>query len=260
MSRWKVVLARLKALRWKAIRDRLKALPRPAKIIGGLAALVGLILGVIELYDKLFPPPKPVARSVLLVVDSSATMRRDYGSGQTKLQAAKREIVRYVQNQPNVLVAIRFVGDICNEGYQSPTVEFGTNKAKEITRALDQVRPTKIADLAGAVGQGANDFLRYDRAGHATSPSMWIFFGGITDPCGGTGLANEIATELQGVKVNARFDFFVLRKTPAGRKELDRLLSKLREQGHTAFWLRPANPTQLHRAVEKVSQSENPSP
>lgn len=245
--------------RGKAIFARLKGLPNPVKIIAGLGALVGLILGLIQLYGMVFPPPKPVARSVLLVVDSSASMHRDYGSGQTKLQAAKREILRYVRNQPNVLVALRFVGDVCSEGYESPTVNFGTHKADEIERALDQERPTKIADLSGAVGQGANDFLRSDRAGHATSPSMWIFFGGIRDPCGATGLANEIATELQGVDVQARFDFFVLRKTPAGRKELDRLLSKLRRQGHTASWLRPANPTQLRHAVDQVSRSENPS-
>jgi hypothetical protein len=246
--------------RWKAMLARLMGLPNPVKIIAALGALVGLILGLIQLYNKVFPPPKPVARSVLLVVDSSPTMRRHFGAGETKLKAVKREILRYLRNQPNVLVALRFVGSVCSLGYQPPAVKFATNNADEIARALDQLHPTSQADLSGAVGQGANDFLRYERAGKADSPSMWIFFGDTKDPCGATGLADEIATQLRDVKVDARFDFFVLRKTPAGRKELDRLLSRLHEQGHTARWLRPSNRTQLRHAVERVSQSEVPSP
>jgi hypothetical protein len=245
--------------RWTAILAFVGRIPNPVKIIGGLGALVGLILGVIQLYQVIFPPPKPAQRSVLFVVDSSATMRRDFGAGKTKFQAVKREILRYVRTQPDVLVGLRFVGNVCSDGYQPPEVNFDTHNDDEIARALDQVRPTSLADLSGAVGQGANDFLRYGRAGKAASPSMWVFFGGTQDPCGVSGLANEIATELRDVKVDARFDFFVFRKTPAGRKELDRLLSKLRKQGHTALWLRPSNPTQLRHAVERVSRSETPS-
>jgi hypothetical protein len=245
--------------RWTAILALLKRIPNPVKIIGGLGALVGLILGVIQLYQVIFPPPKPARRSVLFIVDSSATMRRHFGAGQTKFEAVRREILRYVRDQPNVLVGLRFVGSVCSEGYQPPAVNFDTHNDEEIARALDEVRPTSLTDLSGAVGQGANDFLRYSRAGEAASPSMWVFFGGTNDQCGLTGLANEIAAELRDVKVGVRFDFFVLRKTPAGRKELDRLLARLRKQGHTAFWLRPSNLTQLHHAVERVSQSEMPS-
>ena len=239
--------------------SRLKRLPNPVKIVGGLGALVGLILGVIQLYGRIFPPAKPAQRSVLFVVDTSASMRRPFSTGQTKLEAVRREILRYVRDQPNVLVGLRFVGSVCTMGYQRPAVTFSTHNDEEIARALDQSRPTSLANLSGAVGQGANDFLRYGRAGKATSPSMWVFFGDIRDPCGLNGLANEIGTELHGVKVDVRFDFFVLRKTPAGRKELDRLLSTLQKQGHTALWLRPINPGQLHHAVQRVSRSENPS-
>jgi hypothetical protein len=246
--------------RWAAFFALLKRIPNPVKIVGGLGALVGLILGVIQLYQLIFPPPKPAQRSVLFIVDSSKNMRRRFGvGGPTKFQAVKREILRYVRNQPNVLVGLRFVGNVGSGGYRPPAVKFDTNNDEEIARALNQVRPTKMTDFSGAVGKGANDFLRYGRAGKAVSPSMWVFFGGTKDPCGFSGLANEIATELQGVPVHVRFDFFVLRKTPAGRKELDRLLSRLRKQGHNAFWLRPSNPTQLHHAVERVSQSEMPS-
>jgi hypothetical protein len=245
--------------RWTAILARLKGLPNPVKIIGGLGALVGLILGVIQLYQVTFPPPKPAQRSVLFIVDSSVAMRRHFGAGQTKFQAVKSEILRYVRNQPDVLVGLRFVGSVCTAGYQPPAVNFDMHNDQEIARSLDQVRPTSLADLSGAVGQGANDFLRYGAAGKAASPSMWVFFGSTNDQCGVNGLANEIATELHDVKVDARFDFFVLGKSAAGRKELDRLLSKLRKQGHTAFWLRPRNQTQLHHAVERVARSEMPS-
>jgi len=245
--------------RWESVLARLRGLPNPVKVIGGLSALVGLILGIVQLYNIVFPPPKPVARSVLLVVDTSAKMQRPFGAGRTRLQAVKHEILRYVRNQPNVLVALRFVGSICSQGYESPEVRFGTHREKEIARALAVGRPTKLADLSGAVGQGANDFLRDSRARDATSPSMWIFFGGTRDPCGLTGLAEEVATELQGVKIDARFDFFVLRRTPAGRRELDRLLSRLSRQGHVARWVRPSNPRRLRRAIEHVSRSETPS-
>ena len=245
--------------RWRAIAARMRGLPNPVKIIGGLGALVGLILGVIQLYNKVFPPPEPAERSVLFIVDSSPSMRRHFGSGGTKLAAVKREILRYVRNQPDVLVGLRFVGSVCTGGYQPPAVNFETHNDEDIARALDQARPTRLADLSGAVGQGANDFLRYSRAGKAKSPSMWVFFGSTRDACGLSGLANEIATELRDVEVDVRFDFFVLRRTPGGRKQLDRLLSKLRRQGHTAFWLRPTNRTQLRRAVEHVSRSEAPS-
>jgi hypothetical protein len=238
----------------------LNRLPNPVKIIGGLSALVALILGVIRLYQTIFPPPKPAERSVLFIVDSSQAMRSPFRpGGVTKFEAVKSEILRYVRNQPDVVAGLRFVGNICTEGYQSPVVKFAAHDEEEIARALDDAQPTKIADLSGAVGQGANDFLRSSKAGKAKSPSMWLFFGRTRDPCGFSGLADEIATELQGVKVDARFDFFVFRKTAAGRKELDRLLSKLRKQGHTAMWSRPATPTQLHQAVQQVSRSENPS-
>jgi hypothetical protein len=51
--------------RWRAIAARFRRLPSPVKIIGGLGALVGLILGVIQLYNKVFPPPEPAERSFL---------------------------------------------------------------------------------------------------------------------------------------------------------------------------------------------------
>jgi hypothetical protein len=245
--------------RWAALVAAIRRLPNPVKIVGALGALVGLILGVIQLYNQVFPPPKPAQRSVLFIVDSSSEMRQPFGGGDTKLEAVKREILRFVRNQPDVLVGLRFVGNICSEGYHEPAVTFATHNDDDVAAALADARPTQIADLSGAVGQGANDFLRYGRAGKAQSPSMWVFFGGIEDPCGTSGLADEIATDLRGVDIEARFDFFAIRKTLAGRKELVRLVSKLKQQGHDAKWLQPRNRAQLRRAVTTVAQGERPS-
>ena len=217
--------------RWAAAVAAIRRLPNPVKVIGGLGALVRLILGVMQLYNKVFPPPKPAQRSVLFIVDSSSEMRAPFDGRDTKLDAVKQEILRFVRNQPDVLVGLRFVGNICTEGYQKPAV----------------------------VGQGANDFLHYSRAGKAQSPSMWVFFGGIADPCGTSGLADEIATDLHDVKLQARFDFFAIRKTLAGRKELVRLVSKLKQQGHDAKWLQPRNRAQLRRVVATVASGEQPS-
>jgi hypothetical protein len=245
--------------RWSRIIAWLKRLPNPVKIVGALGALVGLILGVIQLYNLAFPPPGPAQRSVLFIVDTSKDMRGPYGGGQTKLQAVKREILRFVRNQPDVLVGLRFVGSICTQGYQPPTVGFGTHQDEDITRALAEARPARIADLSGAVGQGANDFLRYDRAGKAAAPSMWVFFGGVEDPCGLHGLADEIAAELTDVKVHAKFDFFAIRKTLAGRKEIVRIISALKKQHRDAKWVQPRNPQQLRSVVRTVAQGELPS-
>lgn len=245
--------------RWTTTVAAIRRLPNPVKIVGALGALVGLILGVIQLYNKIFPPPKPVQRSVLFIVDSSSEMRVPFGGGDTKLEAVEREVLRFVRNQPDVLVGLRFVGSVCDTVYQPPSVAFATHNDEEVASALAQSRPARIADLSGAVGQGANDFLRYSRAGKAESPSMWVFFGGTNDPCGTSGLADEIANDLRGADVHAKFDFFAIRKTLAGRKELVRLVSNLEKQGHDAKWLQPRNPTQLRRVVRTVARGERPS-
>ena len=53
----------------------------------------------------------------------------------------------------DVLVGLRFVGSVCTAGCQPPAVNFDTHNDQEIARSLDQVRPTSLADLSGAVGQ-----------------------------------------------------------------------------------------------------------
>jgi hypothetical protein len=238
----------------------LQRLPNPVKVVGALGALVGLILGVIQLYNIIFPAPEPAARSVLFVVDSSPGMRDPFGAGQTKFNAVRREILRFVRSQPDVLVGLRFVGSMCGGKYGPPEVGFGTHNEEDVARALGQARPARIADLPSGVGNGANDFVRDSRAGKSPAPSMWVFFSGTEDQCGGLGsLADEIAVELQNVKVHARFDFFAVRKTLAGRKELARLVANLERQGHEARWLQPRNPRALRRIVTTVARGEMPS-
>jgi hypothetical protein len=245
--------------RWSRVIAWLKKLPNPVKIVGALGALVGLILGVIQLYNLVFPPPGPAQRSVLFIVDTSAGMRRPYGGGQTKLGAVKGEVLRFARNQPDVLVGLRFVGSICTQGYQDPAVGFGTHREEDIADAFSDPKHAQIADLSGAVGQGANDFSRYDRAGNADSASMWVFFGDVKDPCGIHGLADEIAAELTDVKVHAKFDFFAIRKSLAGRREIVRIISALKKQHRDAKWVQPQSPQQLRSDVDTVAQGELPS-
>jgi len=230
----------------------------PGKLVASAGALIGVILGITQLVQILTPPPKQAERSILFIVDTSQAMRARYGRSGTRLDAVKRELLRVVLAQPDVLIGVRVVGGVCRVVDEEPAVPFGKGNADEITEALAGVNAEGKANIAVAVGQGANDFIHGGPARTARRKSMWVFLGTARDPCGSTSLANAIGSQLQAFDIPVTFDFFGLARSKPERKELV-ALAGLRQQGHEVYVMNPATPTQLQRKVEETSRREAPS-
>ncbi len=235
-----------------------------AILIGVLTVLslsIGIVLGV----RQLLPDPKPPRLSVLILMDTSRSMKQPFGRYKTKLEAVRAQIIDYARKRPDSAIGLRFTGGSCSKGYTEPAVAFDRNNTDEVEAALLRTRPGGKSDFASGLSEAVNDFDHYETGGSARVQSIWAFLGSGDDQCSANVYrAIEIAldgfTSDGSVNPQIKFDFFSLRTSPGEAARLRRLVTRLKRDNYEAYVMTPTNPTQLTEAVESTSQRETPSP
>ena len=199
--------------------------------------------------------------SRLIIVDGSASMMRRF-SPETKFDSARREILRYINQQPAVDVALRFTSGSCGEPYDKPDVDFGRNR-QEIAAQLRSRRLTGKANFIDAVSMGVNDFLESDTASSSKVQSIWLFLGTATDGCTpGRDIVDELKTALQAQPdVNlSHVDFFALRAEKTSFERLQKRIASLAEVVRVLS--APQNvqgANDLRETIEEAARREAPS-
>jgi von Willebrand factor type A domain len=127
-----------------------------AATIGFAATLVGLVLGVLELADRLFPPPQPSDPSVAIVLESSDAMAKPFGSG-SAFEAARDRLGTVLEEEREHNVELRVFGGDCGKE-SDRLVGWGTDNAERFGEELDAVQPEGRADLATAIVDATRDF------------------------------------------------------------------------------------------------------
>src|SRR5262245_14399967 len=139
---------------WRGAKTALREpLSHPVQALVTVVTLVGgiisIALGIRELADWIGGSAYESETSRLVIVDSSATMRRHF-SPESKFDSATAQLLRYVRREPGVDVAVRFTSGRCDFEYTSPAVNFDLDNPEEIKAALTRQRHSLDgkADLA----------------------------------------------------------------------------------------------------------------
>ena len=226
------------------------------KILVSVLTVVSVTIGIILGVRQLIPDPEPPRQSVLILVDTSRSMKAPFGRGKTKFQAVRAQIIRYARRRPDSAVALRFTGGICSTGYVPPAVTFDRDNTSEIEAALRDNQVAGRSDFASGVSQAVNDFDHYEEGKSARVQKIWAFLGSGVDGCI-TNVSSEIRTALEGFDRRVEFNFFAVGASQADR--LRRLVASLNKGGYDAYISTPKNIPQLRKNVEHASQQGTPS-
>lgn len=258
-ARARVTMRRLRRGGWRDLPAREKL----AILIGALT-VVSLTIGIILGVRQLLPDPKPPRLSVLILVDTSRSMRQPFGRYKTKLGAVRAQIVKYARERPDSAIGLRFTGGDCSGGYVEPAVAFDRKNTNEIEAALQDARPQGKSNFASGLSGAVNDFDHYEAGGSARVQSIWAFLGSGDDQCT-EDVYRAIEIALEGFDSDAsvnpgiKFDFFGLGASRAETGQLKRLVTKLNRDNYEAYVRTPNTPAQLKKDVENASQRETPS-
>lgn len=209
--------------------------------------------------------PDPAYRSStsrLIIVDGSASMMRSF-SPETKFDSARTEILRYVNQQPSVDVALRFTSGRCDGIYEEPDVDFGRSNRKEIDARLRSRRLAGEANFIDAVSMGVNDFLESHTASSAKVQSIWLFLGTAKDGCvPGRDVVEELKAALvDSPDVNlSHVDFFALRAEKTSFQRLQKRIASLAEVVRVlSVPQNVQNSSGLRETIEETARREAPS-
>jgi von Willebrand factor type A domain len=117
--------------------------------------LVGLILGLVGLSDRLFPPPRPSDPSAAIMLDRSAPMAGP--STATMFDAARRKLETVLEEEREHNVELRTFGGGCEED-SDRLVGWGTDNTGRIREELAGLEPEGRANLATAIVEATRDF------------------------------------------------------------------------------------------------------
>jgi von Willebrand factor type A domain len=232
------------------------ALKTLVSVLTVVSVTIGIIIGV----RTLIPDPEPPRHSVLILVDTSRSMQKQFESGKTKFEAVRAQILDYARKRPDSAIAVRFTGGICSTDYDEPAVSFDQDNTGEIEAALRDVSVGGPSDFAFAVGEAVNDFDHYEEGGSATSRSIWAFLGSGVDRCRNNA-PREIRRALEefGDPASVKFDFFAVGASQTEDRKLTRLVAGLNRAGYEAYVETPESVPELKKSVENTSQREEPS-
>jgi hypothetical protein len=239
-----------------------KFLDNPLKIVssilGTISVIVGIVIGVLTLTDRVSSPPRRSETSRLIIVDSSKSMARHL-SPQTKFDAAMEVILNYVERESSVDVALRFASGTCREEDEGRAVDFGQENAEEVRMALrrQRARLGGNANFVDTLAMGVDDFREVEEAASAKARSIWLFLGTAKDDCHEDTVSElETAVDNHLVEVS-HIDFFALRAEKTSfrrlRKRLERLSNSFR-----GFNVRDED--ELRKIVRNAARREQPSP
>jgi hypothetical protein len=232
----------------------------PFRTIVAVLGAVAVTLGIIGSVRALLPKPEPAIYSVLMVVDTSDSMKEQFGK-RTKFEAVRDQILRFARRSPEAAIAIRFTGNICSEEYDPPAVGFKEENVSAIEDALGGQTPgnESVTDFASAVVEGVNDFRRSDTAKDSPSQSIWTFLGSAKDGCT-TNAIDEVELALEGFATKGvKFNFFGVGASQAEKRQLDNVLAALKGAGYEAYVKTPKNVSQLREDVRDTVLREVPS-
>ena len=233
-------------------------------ILIGVLTVFSLSIGIILGVRQLLPDPKPPRYSVLILMDTSRSMKQPFGRYKTKLDAVRAQILDYARNRPDSAIGLRFTGGSCSKGYVEPAVAFDQNNTDAVEAALLATRPGGKSDFASGLSEAVNDFDHYEKGGSARVQSIWAFLGSGDDQCSDDVYrAIEIAlddfTSDGSVNPGIKFDFFSLRTSRAATARLRELVTKLEEDDYGVRVMTATNPAQLMEDVQNTSRREAPS-
>jgi hypothetical protein len=229
-------------------------------LLGIVGSAIGITLGVRQLVMWIGGPEYQSATSRLIIIDASASMTKAF-SPQSKFDSAGREMLRYVNQEPGVDVAVRFTSGRCGEPYEKPDVDFGRGNREEIETELQQRRQNLRgkANFLDAVRMGVNDFRESDTASSAKVRSIWLILGTAKDGCVA---GRDTVEELKGALVDSpaglsHVDFFALRAEKASFEQLKRRVESV------AVFVRVLpvvqNRKALREKLEETARREAPS-
>jgi hypothetical protein len=240
------------------LRGERAAVSGALKILVGVLTVVSVTIGIIIGVRQLIPDPEQPQHSVLILVDTSRSMKEPFGRGKTKFQAVRAQILDYARKRPDSAIALRFTGGICSTVYDPPAVTFDRDNTSEIKAAFRDIQVAGRSDFASAIDEAVNDFDRYEAGRSARVQSIWAFLGSGNDGCS-TNASRKIRAALESFDRPVTFDFFAVGASQAEEDRLRRLVASLKKGGYEAYVTTPKNIPDLRDEVENTSQRETPS-
>jgi uncharacterized membrane protein YgcG len=168
--------------RWAATRARLSKIPDPVKIIGALGALVALILGVIKLYQVIFPPEKAPRLSAVFILDVSPAMNEQLGTS-TKLEAAENSIMDTVASLPGIATSLRLITTGCEATYSAATVPFHKSNGSRYADVFMNLNASSKSSYLSALNGAANDLTTENRINDSRQKLVVVFMANQNEFC-----------------------------------------------------------------------------
>ncbi len=223
----------------------------PVKVLTGVSITIGIVVGVWQIWDRLFPDPGPPRLSVQYIVDVSETMTGTIGR-RPKLDAVREEVLVDVRSTPNAAAALRLTGGGCSSGYVPPHVGFGQDNAGDFEGALADVRAGGQSDFAQAIRHAANDLLGREREAGGRSKTLVVVIGGMDTCTADPGPAINRALRSLRAEESLELNFkFVGVKAP---RNVRRLLRSVRGEARRLDFVAetefPTTPAELADAID----------
>jgi hypothetical protein len=193
-----------------------------AAAIGFAATLVGLVLGVLELTDRLFPPPTPSDPSVAIVLDRSASMAEPWAGG-IAFDDARETLDAVLADEHDHNVELRAFGGDC-DSESARLVAWGTDNAGRIGDELADIGPEGQANLATAIADTVRDFDDRTRFPDKIGKRIVIITRGHSCPSDAQRSIRELFQRLGAErKLALDFEFVGLGVPPEQRGELEEI-------------------------------------
>jgi hypothetical protein len=262
LRRWRIRLRERRRALWSRFKRSFDEHPIAtlSAVVGLLVLVLALVAGVRELVKWINGPGYRSATSRLIIIDASASMGRRF-SPERKYDAAMKQVLLYVKQEPADDVALRFTNSRCNDSYAKPPVFFVHNHRDQIEAELTRQGQSLHGEtnLSGALRMGLNDFHESKTASGATEQSIWLFLGTPTDVCQpGADVVEAIKAVLDRdseIKVS-HVDFFALKTE---QKTFEQMKDELESLGAFVSVVRAASTTALHAKIVSAARREAPS-
>jgi hypothetical protein len=212
-----------------AIANRLREdrVARIAAVVGVVSTVLAIAITGSELWARIFPAPEPTSPNVEILVDRSAAMGETLAGSTTRQQAAMGEIADVMRWAASHNLALRAFGGPCDRGSER-LVDFATDNAERIPKALADTEPSGNADIVRAVSDAIADFADRERFPADVVKRIVVVTGGHS--CPGDlqrGLRDLLSTVGTASGLQLDFRFVGLAVRDEDREELTEIAAEL---------------------------------
>ncbi|HEU5216703.1 MAG TPA: hypothetical protein VFU30_14310 [Gaiellaceae bacterium] len=159
---------------------------------------MAIVVGVSQLWPKIFPPAKPPPVALVVLLDVSSAMSQQLGDT-TKLAAAEDQIEQIVEEHPKYSTSLRLVSG-CGTETKDATIPFATNDAPRYDKVFRDLAANQqsVSGYIGGLNSAVDDLTTTAHIEDSKQRHLIVFMAGSEDTCPSykppiTGLADGLS-------------------------------------------------------------------